>query len=315
MPLNKSNENSKGVVLVLVLVIFMALSGLTLMTIEVSSRGAVEASRMRGEYEAHFVAEEILYLVYQRLRDDKTPFSDSSKESWVGAWESDGASYVITPCNSKINLNELSKVSDPKKILTIMKRILPSGVDVNRLLGSLGNWVGKSVNSVLIKMDRFYYASQSPSYAPSNDELKTPEEVMLVSGWREFDPTWIGDTFTVWGDEKLNINFVSRETLLAYFPKLGQNVDKIIHWRDTRGFTDLSQVLSVAGIQADSNLYRDMLNYLTVRSSYFEVLVTSEVVGCKVVKRYILSRSENFQDQLPKLIFQNDVSVTFTDNR
>ncbi|SDK54730.1 general secretion pathway protein K [Maridesulfovibrio ferrireducens] len=315
MLLNKSNEKSKGVVLVLVLVIFMALSGLTLMTIEVSSRGAVAASRMRGEYEAHFAAEEILYLVYQRLRDDKTPFSDSSKESWVGAWESDGSSYIVTPCNAKVNLNELSKVSDPKKIFSIMERILPGGVDTNRLLGSLGNWVGKRVNPVLQKMDRFYYASQYPSYAPSKSELKTPEEVLLVSGWREFDPTWIGDTFTVWGSEKLNINFVSRETLLAYIPKLGLKVDKIIYWRDTRGFTDLSQVLSVAGIQSDSNLYRDMLSYLTVRSSYFEVLVTSEVTGCKVIKRYILSRPENFQDQLPKLVFQNDVSVTFTDNR
>ncbi|GKT30176.1 hypothetical protein ADUPG1_001413, partial [Aduncisulcus paluster] len=60
----RSSDGSRGVVLVIVLVLFMALSGLTLMTIEVSSRGAVEASRMRSEYEAGFKAEEALYMVY-----------------------------------------------------------------------------------------------------------------------------------------------------------------------------------------------------------------------------------------------------------
>lgn len=309
--MNKNHEQSKGVVLVLVLVIFMALSSLTLMTIEVSSRGAAEASRMRGEYEAHFAAEEVLSLVYRQLREDDTPFSDSSKDKWAKEWSSDGVSYTIRPCNEKINLNKLSENQDQKKIVSIMKSILPGGLDVSRLLGSLGNWVGKKTNSVLEKMDRLYYATQSPSYEPANGNLKTPEEILLVSGWRDFNRKWVVDTFTVWDEGKLNINFVSRDTLLAFFPELGPKIDNILHWRDSRGFTDLSQIITVAGIMADSDLYRDMLNFLTVKSNFFEVLVTSEASGCKVVKRYIISRPENFQNQLPKLIYQSDVSVTF----
>ncbi len=309
--MNNKHEQSKGVVLVLVLVIFMALSSLTLMTIEVSSRGAAEASRMRGEYEAHFAAEEVLSLVYRQLRDDKTPFSDSSKDKWAKKWKSNGVSYTIRPCNGKINFNKLAEMEDQKKIVFIMKSILPTGLDVSRLLGSLGNWVGKKTNSALEKMDRLYYATQSPSYEPANRNFKTPEEILLVSGWRNFNRKWVGDTFTVWGEGKLNINFVSRDTLLAFFPELGPKIDSIIHWRDSRGFTDLSQVISVAGIMADSDLYRDMLNFLTVKSNYFEVLVTAEASGCKVIKRYIIARPENFQNRPPKLIFQSDVSVTF----
>ncbi|OEU70958.1 MAG: transposase [Desulfovibrio sp. S3730MH75] len=311
MLLNKNIENSKGVVLVLVLVIFMALSGLTLMTIEVSSRGAIEASRMRSEYDAHFIAEEVLYLVFEKIRDDNTPFSDTSTEEWAGRWEDDNVSYVVRPCNSKMNLNKLAKLNDNKKVLSIMRTLLPGGVDVPRLLGSLGGWVGKSVNPALDKMDRLYYASQYPSYGPPRNSLKAPEEILLVSGWKDFDREWVDDTFTVWGDENVNINFASREILLAYFPKLARKIDSILHWRDTRGFTDLSQILTVAGIAADSDLYREMLTLLTVRSSYFEVIVTAEATGCRVVKRYIISRPETFQTQMPKLIYQNDLSVTF----
>ncbi len=311
MLLNKNRENSKGVVLVLVLVIFMALSGLTLMTIEVSSRGAIEASRMRSEYDAHFIAEEVLNLIFDKIRDDNTPFSDTSTERWAGMWQDGNVSYLVRPCNSKMNLNNLAKLNDNKKVLSIMRTLLPSGVDVPRLLGSLGGWVGKPINPALDKMDRLYYASQYPSYAPSQDLLEAPEEILLVSGWKDFDRQWVDDTFTVWGDENLNINFASKEILLAYFPKLTRKIHSIIHWRDTRGFTDLSQVLAVAGIAADSALYREMLTVLTVRSSFFEAIVTAEVSGCRVVKRYIISRPEAFETKLPKLINQSDMSVTF----
>lgn len=311
MPSVDGNINSRGVVLVIVLVLFMALSGLTLITIEVSSRGVVEAAKVRSEYEAHFKAEEALYLIYDRLRDDKTPFSDTPKEVWAGEWDNDGVLFFITPCNAKVNLNELAKIKDNKKILTIMGRVLPGGADVKRLVSSLGIWGGKRVNTALEKLDNFYYASQYPSYSSTGKPLVTTEEVLLVSGWRDFNRDWINNKFTVWGSSKLNINFISKETLLAYFPKLKKQADSIIHWRNTRGFTDLSQVITVAGIQADSKLYKDMLRYLSVKSDFFEVTVITEVTGCRVAKRYIISRPSTFETELPKLIFQNDISVTF----
>ncbi|CCO23260.1 general secretion pathway protein GspK [Maridesulfovibrio hydrothermalis] len=310
----KNCRNSRGVVLIIVLVLFMALSGLTLMTIEVSTRGAVESSRVRSEYEAHFMAEEALYLVYDHLKDDRTPFSDTAEDKWADELRTDGLLIKIRPCNAKINLNELLKIQDVKKILAIMQQILPDGVDVKRLVGSLGIWSGKKVNPALAKFDNFFYASQYPSYSPAGKELKTPEEVLLVNGWNDFDRTWLNSRFTVWGSEKLNINFISRETLLAYFPKLGRNVDSIIHWRDTRGFTDLSQVLSVAGIKADSDLYQNMMKFLSVKSNSFEATVVAEVGGCRVVKRYIISRPSTFETHQPTLIFQSDVSVTFPED-
>lgn len=107
------------------------------------------------------------------------------------------------------------------------------------------------------------------------------------------------------------MNFASRETLLAYFPQLGKKVDLLLHWRNTRGFTDLSQVISTIGIQADSDLYRDMLKYLTVRSDVFNVEVEATASGCRVLKRYIVARPSTFETQMPSLISQNDVSVTF----
>ncbi|WP_320173933.1 type II secretion system protein GspK [Maridesulfovibrio sp.] len=302
---------SRGVVLVIVLVLFMALSGLTLMTIEISSRGAVEASRMRSEYEAGFMAEEALYMIYDLLKDDKTPFSDTAREEWAKKWSDDGLEIVITPCNAKININQLIKGRDRKRTLQIFSSLLPTGGDVRTMAGSLGVWTGINADPKLEKIDNFFYSSHSPSYTPRGGELKIPEEILLVRGWEELDQGWVDEMLTVWGAGRLNINFISRDVLLAYFPELGKGVDRIMHWARTRGFTDLSQVLSVIGIQSDSSLYKNMTNELVVKSDYYEARVTASVGGCTVVKRYIIRRQSALEIGDPELVFQNDISVTF----
>lgn len=199
MQLNSSDKRSRGIVLVIVLVLFMALSGLTLLTIEVSSRGAVEAARVRSEYEAHFKAEEALFMAYALLRNDNTPFSDTAMESWASVWEDDGVQIRIAPCNARINLNSVARISDVNTILSIMQRVLPAGMDVKRALGSLGVWTGKKITNALRKVDSLYYASQFPSYAAPGQDLKSPEEVLLVAGWQGLNRRWVNDTFTVWG--------------------------------------------------------------------------------------------------------------------
>ncbi len=313
MLMNRFGNSRRGVVLVVVLVLFMAMSGLTLATIDISSRGAVESARVRSEYQAHFMAEEALNIVYRLIEQDEEFFSDTPLEKWADPWEADGVRIIISPCNAKLNLNRLAQESNQKAV-KVMQSVLPAGVDTKRLLGSLGNWVGKKVSKRLQKFDNMYYASHYPPYTSPEGELDSPEEVLLVNGWGGFDREWIRDTFTVWGTGgKLNINFVPREILLAFFPKLQRRMKSIIHWRDTRGFTDLSQLVSVAGIQADSNLYRDLLNKFSVRSKYYEATVVATAQDCTVVKRYIVSKPGEFDNTLPSLISQSDLSVTFSE--
>lgn len=311
---NKSDKNSRGVVLVIVLVLFMALSSLTLVTIEVSSRGAVEASRVRNEYEAGFMAEEALYVIYDLMRKDETPFSDSPREEWAKKWEDNGLSIEISPCNAKINVNSVVSFQDQKRGLEILGDILPNGADVRMMAGSLAVWTGMDVDSKLKQLDSLYYASQFPSYSLRGKKFKTPEEVLLVRGWGELGREWIDKNFTVWGLGKININFASPEILMAYFPDLGDNIDSILHWRRTRGFTDISQLLSITGIESESTLYKNMTNELTVKSDYYDARVTASVGGCTVVKRYIIERMSTFEVGESKLVYQNDFSVTFADD-
>ncbi|HAS88100.1 MAG TPA: transposase [Desulfovibrio sp.] len=315
MPRNNFDSNSRGVVLVIVLVLFMALSGLTLMTIEVSSRGAVEASRVRSEYEAGFMAEEALYLIFDKLKSDKTPYSDTRRDKWAGVWSDDGLEVEIIPCNAKINIKTLISSTDRKRTLSILSRVLATGLDVKTMAASLAIWCGINVNPKLAKMDNFYYSSQYPAYSPRGNMVKTPEEVLLVRGWDSLDRDWVSGNLTIWGGGRLNINFASRETLLAYFPELGKGVDRIMHWARTRGFTDISQVISVAGLESDSTLYKSMANELSVRSDFYEARVTASVGGCTVVKRYILSRVSSFEVGNPELVYQNDISVTFAEDQ
>lgn len=314
MHTNKVGNSRRGVVLVVVLVIFMALSSLTLATIDISSRGAVESSQVRSEYQAHFMAEEALNLVYRMIDKDKKYYSDTPLEKWAIPWEGDGVRITITPCNAKLNLNFLAQEESQKKIVAVMDAVFPPGVNSPKLLGSLANWMGKKGNKRLKRLDDLYYLSQFPSYSAPEADLQTPEEVLLVNGWRDFDRSWIRDTFTVWGKtDKLNINFVPKDILLAFFPKLSDRMDAIEHWRSSRGFTDLSQLISVAGIQADSNLYQNLVKKFSVRSDFYEAIVAATAQSCTVVKRYIISKPGELERKLPKLISQTDLSVTFTD--
>ncbi|WP_415719315.1 general secretion pathway protein GspK [Maridesulfovibrio sp.] len=314
MQRNKNDKNSRGVVLIIVLVLFMALSSLTLMTIEVSSRGAVEASRVRSEYEAGFKAEEALYVIYDLLNDDNTPFSESPREEWAKKWEDEGLSIEITPCNGKINVNSIFSFQDQKRALEILGEILPKGTDTRMMAGSLAVWGGMNVNSQLKRLDSIYYATQFPSYSMRGKKFKTPEEVLLVRGWGGLGREWIDKYITVWGSGKININFAPPEVLEAYFPELGNSLQTILHWRRTRGFTDISQLLSITGIEPSSKLYKNMINELTVRSDYFDARVKATVGGCTVEKRYIIARKSTFEVGEPELVHQNDFSVTFADD-
>lgn len=313
MLMNKFENSKRGVVLVVVLVIFMALSSVTLATIDISSRGAVEAARVRSEYEAHFMAEEALNLVYKMLEDDEEYYSDTPREKWALPWEGDGIRITITPCNARINLNLISQEQSKKLVVQILDALFPGGTNSQKLLGSLANWMGvDSGNKKLKKLDDFYYATQFPSYAAPEATLDTPEEVLLINGWSGFNRDWIDENFTVWGeDDKLNINFASENVLSAYFPKLADRMESIRHWRSTRGFTDISQLISVAGIQSDSNLYQDVVKRLTVRSDYYEAIVAATAQGCTVVKRYIILKPGELSRELPRLVSQTDLKVTF----
>jgi len=314
MSWNNNDKNSRGVVLVIVLVLFMALSSLTLMTIEVSSRGAVEASRVRSEYEAGFMAEEALYVVYDLLKDDETPFSDTPREEWAEAWQDGGLSIEIYPCNSKINVNSIVSSQDQKRGLEILGDILPKGADTRMLAGSLAVWAGVNVNTKLKQLDTFHYASQIPAYSMRGKKFKTPEEVLLVRGWSGLGREWIDKYITVWGSGKININFAPPEVLVAYFPELGNHLQTILHWRRTRGFNDISQLLSITGIESGSKIYKNMTNELTVKSDFFEARVKATVGGCTVEKRYIIERKSTFEVGESELVYQNNFSVTFTDD-
>ncbi len=152
---------------------------------------------MRSEYEAGFMAEEALYVVYDCLKMINS-FSDTSREEWAKKWNDDGLEVEIVPCNSKINVNTLITSVDRKRALEILRNILPQGSDFKTMAGSLGVWIGKNIDPKLEKFDKFFYASQLPSYSTRRSKLKLPEEILLVRGWGDLGRDWVDENITVW---------------------------------------------------------------------------------------------------------------------
>ena len=134
------------------------------------------------------------------------------------------------------------------------------------------------------------YVLGGKPYIPRNGSLKRPEEVLLVAGWEDIAPDWIRSVFTAWGDSDpvLNINFAPIAVLEALVPELASYRPQIVAFRNTQGFRDTSQLMTVTGMEQEA--YAKIAQFLTVRSDVFQVTVRAEVGTWVEIRRFVLKR-------------------------
>jgi general secretion pathway protein K len=124
----------------------------------------------------------------------------------------------ITGESGRLNLKSLLNGENPANLELLRKYLEVKGVDLNerdRMIDCLLDWVDPD------NLVRLNGAEDQPGYKPSNDPLKTLDELKRVKGWEEFTsrPDWDTD-FTLNGtgnatDAKIDINWASRDVLLA----------------------------------------------------------------------------------------------------
>ncbi len=309
MPGTKSNnsENQAGVVLVLVLVILLGLSSLVISQLKSSSEGVLATASLPPEYEADFRAEAALQSLQRIIAQDVNEHADTFAEPWLAPIELDGLTIRITPCNARINVNTI----DSTRTQDAMARLLPPAKSV-LMIAALKTWIDPKLLKQMPLFRRPNYDDTNPHYTARGELLQTPEELALVDGFQDLEMDWIRSRFTVWGEGKLNLNHASGELIEAFFPELAPYATEILHHAKTQGFTDISQLLEITGMDPASEDYQNVIQHATVSAFMLQAMVTAEAGGCVLTKRYILKRDPLRLDEAPELVRQDNLSVTLT---
>jgi len=282
---------SPGAALLLVLVTLLAVSSLVLYTSEITSRRFADASLLVLEYKAGLKADtsldKALELLTLMIRTQDDP--EQGYQNMI--WEEQGVRIAITPCSAKIELNGLVKQSKhaerlQRALLDILGPKDVSRQDVEHLL----YWV-QGQNSTSSALDQQLSGSSSKwsdlNYKAPGRALQRPEEILLIPGFSHLSPDWIQGRFTTWGQPgRINLNFASQETVLAFLPELKAYWDHIATFRRDTGFTHPNQLLSEIGMDMDT--YSQILPFLAWEAAHYEIVIQSREGEWVEIQRYIV---------------------------
>jgi type II secretory pathway component PulK len=299
-------KNEHGVVLVLVLIVLLSLSAMVLSQLKISTYGAMGGASLPSEYEAGLQAESALRIALAMLGADNDALSDTRKEPWALPFETQELKIQIMPCNALININDIGK----ERVANAVSYLLQ---DPRRelMLTSLKCWLDTGLLNRLPIFRRPNYSRTEPHYGPRGEALVRPEELSLVEGFQNIPVEDIRRVFTVWTeDEKINLNFASTLLVDAYFPELRPYAEELERQTQLSGLTNISQLLDITGMDAASQEYQNVIEYATIRSSVFQVLVTVKLNGCHLQKRYILERDPMQPQRKPRLVAQDELFVS-----
>ena len=175
----------------------------------------------------------------------------------------------ITGEGGRLNLNRLVQGENPANLELIRKYLEIKGVDLNErdhMIDCLLDWVDPD------NLVRLNGAEDDGDYQPANTPLKTLDELKRVRGWEEFtaQPDWDADFTLSSQDGKIDINWASREVLLALPGFTEPVVDRLISARrgrdDIEGTEDdmkFTGPQDLVGLGFSQNLLNQLANLIT----------------------------------------------------
>jgi len=188
----------------------------------------------------------------------------------------------ITGEGGRLNLNRLLAGENPANLELLRKYLEIKGVDLNerdRMMDCLLDWVDPD------NLVRLNGAEEEPGYKPSNAPLKTLEELKRVRGWEEFTsrPDWDADFTLNSTDAQININWASRDVLLALPGMTEPVVDRFLSMRrgpdDIEGTEDDVKFANLQEVQIALGLRQDQFNQLASLITLNESVVRVVSVG------------------------------------
>jgi general secretion pathway protein K len=175
-------------------------------------------------------------------------------------------SVSIQPENARMNINSMINIADRDATYKAWESVFENAaVPKDRwdgLVDCLIDWVDPNELSHLNGAESQYYESLSPPYQSKNRPLATVDELIMIKGFNELLPESnrtvydaIPGYLTMYSeDAKVNINAVTRDTLMAVLNIDVQTAEEIIRERtgpdgqpgteDDRPFKDLNDLLA-----------------------------------------------------------------------
>ncbi len=269
-------KNKKGIILIFVLIIISFCVGIVITINESSSKILNNVMDSYYEKQAAIYGWSALNGIAKIIEDDNNGY-DGKDDDWYNIPiipVKDGSIEIkVIPINSKIDIN---KLADPnKKIRDRYWNILTNMIndlgleDIN--LAILKDWIDKDHKIDERGGDEDI---EEDYYKIKNDNLYSLYELNYIKNFSIFYNA-AKDYLTVLSDgDKININFAPPEVIKSFVPELEPYIDDIMDYRKENDFKDVSD-LKELGIPDD--LYLQIINYVTVKSSLFYVKIVVKI--------------------------------------
>jgi general secretion pathway protein K len=208
----------------------------------------------------------------------------------------------ITGEAGRLNLNLLLGTENPVNMEVVRKFLEVKGVDLNdrdRMIDCLMDWIDPD------NLVRLNGAEEDGDYKPANQKLRTLDELKRVRGWEEFTsrPDWDADLTLSTPDGKIDINWASRDVLLALPGFTEPVVDRFLQTRrgpDNIEGTDDDVLFANA---------QEVQIALGFRQDQFNQLASLITVNGPVVRVESIGKSGNSTRTVRMVIFKQGNSI------
>ena len=195
-----------------------------------------------------------------------------------------GQSFVarITGEGGRLNLNRLLVGENPVNLEFLRKYLEIKGVDLNErdhMIDCLLDWIDPD------NLVRLNGAEDEPGYKAPNKFLGSLDELKRVRGWEEFTarPDWDADFTLNSTDGRIDINWASRDVLLALPGMFEGLVDRIITMRlgpdGIDGTPDDVKFANPQEVQLALGFSQEQFNQLSALLTYNDPVLRVESVG------------------------------------
>lgn len=206
---------------------------------------------------------------------------NKKKNKTIGPWTPGNNTYpikigdrdcevLISDESGKININKITdetKVNFNKFLTSLKIEELTSEIVTDSIL----DWIDADDLHHANGAEKDYYSALPEPYEPNNAPFESIEELILVKGVTPEIFELLRKRLTIYGTDKININFATHETLM-YVPKMTKEIAAaIIKLRGKRGkikqLDKLKDIFAHFGILGSD--FQDILKYITIYDSNY----------------------------------------------
>ncbi len=210
---------------------------------------------------------------------------------------------LISDESGKINVNKITDDTRASFIKFLIAYKLEELV-AETITDSILDWLDEDDLHHINGAEKEFYATLPEPYEPKNGPFESLEELALVKGITPEIFELLREHLTIYGSGKININFASKEVLLAVPLMTGEIAGAIVQLRKKKGrikkLSTVKEVFRHFGIVGKDYLKImeyltiDDSNYITINSvassgkvkNSYNLLVHKGVGNCKIIAAY-----------------------------